>query len=209
MASRQFARDHEQGVLVALQQNQFGRLQVQNLAAQLGPDGAAGPGHQHPLSPYQALDGRLVQVDRVPLEQVLDGEVPDLIDAHLSIQQFAQVGQRGDRHLVGFECADDPAPGCGVRARNRDQNLLRPGLGDDLRQPVPPAEHPNAMDARPSLRLVVINEADRAVPVRRGSLHVTDDPFAGVAGAEHQHGFLALAVAELSGQPAAESQPCK
>ena len=82
------------------------------------------------------------------------------------------------------------APG---RRGDRDDHLVGLGLVEDLRQLARRAAHAHAVDPQPLLERVVVDEADRVQAELRVARELLADLAAALAGADDQHGALAVA----------------
>ncbi len=62
-------------------QHQLGRFAADDLPAQLGADGAARAGDEHPLAPQHAAYGTRISLHRLATQQILDPHIAYLLDA--------------------------------------------------------------------------------------------------------------------------------
>ena len=83
----QFEVDRVEIELAAIQNDQAGRLELCDLAAELGADRAAAAGNQHRLARQFLPDRSPIQLDGFPPQQVLDLHIAHLLDADLSRDQ--------------------------------------------------------------------------------------------------------------------------
>jgi len=118
--------------LVVVQHEQFGGPEPVDLAAQLGSDGSACTGDEHAPAGQVAGDGRDVDLDRAPAQQVGDVQVPQVGEPEPGTQHLAE--QR--KHLDGEACL-----GCGpvhlmhgrrVEVPGRDHEQTGPGGYSDV-----------------------------------------------------------------------------
>ena len=182
----QFHLDGVEVFLAAVEQDQPGRGEADDLAAQFGADRAAGPGDEDRLAPQGVADSGLVEGHLLPAEQILVRDIADRRHRHPAVYQLAEAGQHLVRQAGLLAQGDDPlhlGPGEGD---DGDQQFVGPRLGGEFRQVVDPAEHRDAVDPQPGLGRIVIDEADHLVG--QGGV-VVDLPrrlLGRVAGADHQ-----------------------
>ncbi len=99
-------------------------------------------------------------------------------------------GQRLDRDACLARDVDDALADHARRGGNRDQHLVRTVLGEDLRELLRGAEHPDVVHAQVLLARVVVDQPDRRVAERRALQQLLDDQLCRVPGADDDH-FLA------------------
>src|SRR5262249_55409168 len=118
--------DVEERELGALDEEDLPGLEARDLARELGADRATGAGHHDALAGEELADLRLVEVDRLAAEEILDLHVTDARHADLALEHVVEAGDDAHRHL------DLPAEADQVK------DLLPRDLGDrddDLRDP--------------------------------------------------------------------------
>ena|GEM_PF-3954552 len=161
-------------------------MRGRNLAAQLGADRPAAPGHQdHPVFQGTA-DSVPIEPHRIAAEQVLDGDRVHLADGHLPRHQIPQrwngtVGLLGPLaqlykalHLLGR------------RAGNCQQDQIHGQLCDQLRNRGRcPADRNTVQLAAASARLVV-HKGHGEIGRLRISQHIPDQHLPGAAGPHDQ-----------------------
>ena len=91
--------------------------------------------------------------------------------------------------------------------RDRDQELVRPVVAEDVRELVRRPEHADTVDAEVLLARVVVDDPDRRVAELARALHLLDHELARVAGADDDH-FLASGDQPRRGRPL-EDAPCQ
>ncbi len=143
-----------------LEQDQAARRQAQDLAAQLGADGAARTGDQHTL----AADARPKQVrirrHGIAPQQIADIDLTQLVDVRLAGDQVGQMGERLHVHaqlLQSGEHFAPPAPGS-RRHCKQDPLDIEPAhqVGQQLRR-----VHPEPVDVAALKILLVVDEGHR------------------------------------------------
>jgi hypothetical protein len=139
------AVDHEldgvQRGLVAVEQVEPLGSVAGDLAAQLGADGSAGTGHEHPAPGEVAGDLVDADVDLVAAEQVLEVDVADVGDVHLAVDDPGQRREHLDRHVGSVGVLDDPPHGARRDAGDRDDDDLRARLGHGSGQVLAAPDH--------------------------------------------------------------------
>ena len=103
----QFAVNFIERVLTLLQQQQHARLPLQDLAAKLAADGAAGARDHHRPGAQVACEQGLVRLDRVAAQQVFDVQVVQVAGVHAAPHQVGHAGQGAHVHRMGAQQFDD------------------------------------------------------------------------------------------------------
>ena len=124
----------EDRVLAVPQQDEPGRLEPRELAAELAADRAAGAGDQHRLAGRQLADLRQVGDDRLPPQQVLDLHLPERRDrdaARQDVEHPRHGARTGPCRMRGLHHLAHDLSG---RARHRDDHFLRGKFVDEVGQ---------------------------------------------------------------------------
>ena len=160
--------DLEQRRLRVIDEHEARRADARDLAAQLGPDRAAGAGDEHGLARQVARDRVDVHFDRLASEDVLDLDRSDLArEVEVAGDQLVQARQRLHHDALRARDVDDPLARFARRGRDRDQELVRTAVVEDVRQLVGRPEHADAVQAQVLLARVVVDQADRRVAESR------------------------------------------
>ena len=176
------------------------------LAAELGPDRAARARDENGLA-AQVLGDRLeVDLDGLAAEDVLDLHGADLRrEVRVAGDQVVEAGQRlhGNPRVA---CVLDHllahfAGGGG----DRDQELVRLVVPEDVRQLVGRPEHADTVEPEVLLARIVVDDSDRRVAERARLLHLADHELSRVPGAD-DHDLLA-AGDEARGAGSLEDRP--
>ncbi len=118
--------------------DQFGRPAADDLAAQLGADGAARAGHQHAPAADQRGDLLRVGMHRLAAQQVFDLHVAQLADAGRAAQQLIHAGDDAGAHAGLLADVHDLADGRTRGAGHGDDDLVdlivahQPGMASRL-----------------------------------------------------------------------------
>ena len=118
--------------LAQLHQQQFAWARLDDLAAQLAPDGAASTGHQHHLAANVLVQQLGVGRHGVAPQQVFDVQLAQIAHLHLALRQIHQARQRAHRHLGAQRQLQDLVAPLTAHRRNGQQHiahveLLHPG----------------------------------------------------------------------------------
>ena len=187
----ELALDLEQRRLAVLNQDEPGGTRTRDLTAELGADRAAGAGHEDGLPAEVGRNLLEVDLDLRATEHVLHLHRPDLRgEIRVAGDQLVQAwkGLDGDT-LVARDLDDAPAH-VAVRRRDRDQQLVRPVVAEDVGQLGRRPQYAHPVDTEIPLARVVVDDADRRVAERTVPLQLADDELAGVPGAD-DHDLLA------------------
>ena len=96
MPLAQVQRKHEHLTFGLIEDHQFARTILGQLAGQLGADRSASSGNHDRFAGNRGRDFALVDMDRFAAQQVIGGYFSDLT-AHFSIEQLSQAGQSPER----------------------------------------------------------------------------------------------------------------
>ena len=156
------AVDLEEVVLGVVEQDQELRVDLGDLTAELGADRAAGAGDEDDAVAQVGADAVELTHDRVAAEHVLDPNLAQLaVELDAAAQQLEHGRQGADADLTLAAGGDDFGPQRPGRRGDRDHDLVRFGLVEDLRHLLGRAEHLQAQHPHPALARVVVDEADR------------------------------------------------
>ena len=183
----QLALDLVQRRLGLVDEDQPRRAGPCRLAAELGADRAAGAGDQHRLAAEVLGDLLEVDLDGLAPEDVLDLDGPDLRrKVRVAGDELVEARQRLHRHLRVARLLDDLLAHVARRGGDRDQELVRPVVVEDVRQLRGRPQHAHALDPVVALARVVVDEPDGGI-ADPAALHLLDDQLARVAGADDDH----------------------
>ena len=179
----ELALDVEQRGLGDVDEDEPRRPDACDLAAQLGPDGAAGAGDEHGLILEVGGNALEVDLDLLAAEDVLHLDRPDLTgEVEVAGDELVQARERLHRDVCSLRGLDHLAAHLARGGRDGDQHLVGLVLAHEARQLAHRPENADAEDARVPLALVVVDEADRRVREQARALHLLDDQAARVTG---------------------------
>src|SRR5690606_28577308 len=104
----QLAVDLEDAVLAAPEQQERLRAEGGHLPRELGADGAAGAGDEDDAAPEVVGDLVRLEADGLAPEEVLDVDLPDLVDRRLPAHDLVDAGDDPVGHLRLARQLDDP-----------------------------------------------------------------------------------------------------
>ena len=159
--SAQRELDGVQGGLVAVEHHQLGGGEPVDLAAQLGPDRAAGAGDEHPPAGQVARDRLHVGVELVAAEQVGEVQVADVADADVVGEELGRRRQDLEVHPEVVRGVADLADQLLAGARHRQDHGADPGRADHVGQVVGRAADRHSPHPQVSLARVVVDHRDR------------------------------------------------
>ncbi len=179
------------GVSPWSREDQSRRVRAGDLPAELGADRAPGARDQHGLAREVGRDRLQVDLDRLAAEDVLDLDRTDLRGEVVLVgDQLVEAGERLHGNALPARDLDDMLALLARGGRDRDQELVRPVVAQDVRELVRRPEHADAVDAEVLLARVVVDDPDRRVAELARALHLLDHELTRVAGADDDH-FLA------------------
>ena len=153
---------HEVQVALGLiEQHQPGRPEGRDLAGQLGPDGAGGPGQQHHTVAKVCRHRRQIQIHRRPTQQVLDPYVAELIHARRALQQLVQRRKCLELETSGDALVDHPSHLGEMSRLQCDDGELRPQFAAHGGQIIDRADHADATDGPSLTGAVQVDQPDR------------------------------------------------
>ena len=158
---------------------------ARDLAAQLGPDRAAGAGDENALAARSPAIGLHVGLDLMASQEVLGGDVANGAEVH-SCQQVINAGKHLDIEVGAARKVVDPDHQLGAGARNRDHDRRGAALRRDGRQVVDRPPNVDAAVAEVTFSPVVIEHADRFPGVGAISQHRVDELTGSVAGSDDE-----------------------
>ena len=156
-------------VLVNVQDNQLPGVMPGNLPAQLAADGAAAAGDQHHLAGEKFGNRLRIQLHRSSAQQVLNGHVLHLGQAHLTVYQLVQ--SRQHPHPAGGFLAQlqNLRLGLGRGGGNGKDNLGNPIPLHRLENVIPAAYNGHTVEKFSLFGRVVVNDtAQSAVHILAG-----------------------------------------
>ena len=153
--------------LADVHDDEAGGLEAHNLATQLASDGAAPTGDEDSASGELAAHGGPVEHDRLAVQKVRDGHLPELAGRETAQDDVLQPGYRPDRDVRALAMLDNPPHLGRTRGRYRDGDDLRPGTRDDVRDAAAGSEDADAMNVSSPLLAGVVDEAHREVSAVR------------------------------------------
>ena len=146
-------------IFINIHDNQPGRLMRGDLPTQLASDGTAAARDHHHLVLHIAQNGVQIHADRLSSQKVFHLHVPQLADAHFTVDQLVHAGQGTQlavRLLTDIQDVTDHRSG---RGRNRDKNfinIIQVGGLDDF---VPAAHHLDALNELAPFLFIVVDDA--------------------------------------------------
>ena len=189
------ALDLEEVVLGVVEQDQQARAHLRDLSRELGADRAARPGHHDHAVLQVGADAVELLAHRVAPEDVLHLHLAQLArELHAAPQELEDRRERADRDCPLATSGNDLRPQLAGRRRDRDHDLVRRVLLEQLGDLGRAAEHAQAEQSHPTLARVVVHEPDRLHTERRVQLELAHHHLASGAGADDQRlARLALA----------------
>ena len=139
--------------LVDIEQGRRARLELEHRPGQLAPDGAAGPGDEHPLPVHEGADGREIDLDLLPPQQVLDPDLLDIGERDVPVDEVEDAGEDLDLGRAAG-VPDDLHHGpdvLGTNGRDGDQHFVDRVRLQHRGDIVPRPQDPDAVDAHPLL----------------------------------------------------------
>ena len=155
----QLAVHLEERELGPLDEQELLRTETGDLPGELRADRAAGAGDHDALARQERPDLRLVEIDRLASQQVLDLDVAYARHVHLALEHVVEARDDPDAHLdlpADADQAQDLLPG---DLGDRDHDLLDAEVPDEARKVLGRAEHADAVDHGAPLLQVVVDEA--------------------------------------------------
>ena len=126
------AVDLEEVVLGVVEHHQQPRLDLGDLAAELGADRAAGAGDEDDAVAQVGADAVELAHDRLAAEHVLDLDLAQLlVELDAAAQQLEDGRQGADANLALAAGGDDLGPQRARRRGDRDHHLVGLGLVED------------------------------------------------------------------------------
>ncbi len=187
----ELAFDLEQPLLPVVDEDEPGRPDPRDLAAELGADRSSRARDQHDLSGQIPGDGVDVDLDGLAPEQVLDLHRADLArEVEVGRDHREEPGERLHRHALGACDLDDPLARLARGGRDRDQELVGPAIAEEVPELVGRPQHADPVQAQVLLPRIVVDEADRRVAERRRTQHLAEDLLGRISGPDDDD-FLA------------------
>ena len=162
--------DGEQGRFRAVDQGQVGAVETGRLAGQLAANAAAGAGDQHPPAPDQGGQGRGVQFNGLPRQQLFDADIAQGHQGHaLMVAQVDNAGQAQHPHTLSLEAPEmvraEPLDLAGLIQEQHGPRIAVPAAQIDQRlvQPVKAFEDADSANLLAHIAQVQANDADRGV----------------------------------------------
>ncbi len=127
----------------------------------------------------------MIDLDRLTAEKVLDLDRADLAgEVEVGRDHHRESGQRLDRNALGARDLDDTLALLSRGGRDRDQELVRAAVAQQVAQLGGRSEHANPVQAQVLLARVVVDEPDGRVAERGAAEHLAQDLLGRVAGAD-------------------------
>ncbi len=135
-----------------------------------------------------ARDRLEVGLDRLAPEEVLDLDGTDLArEVEVARDQLVQSRERVHGDALGACDRDDALAHVSRRRRNRDEELVRAAVAQELGQLGGRPEDAHPVQTQVLLARVVVDEADRRVAERRVPQHLAQDQLRRVTRADDEH----------------------
>ncbi len=204
----QLLLDPEDRILAVTQQDQAGRLQAAELAAQLRTDGAARTGDQHGPLRGQSLQLPQVDLHRLPPQQVLDFHLAEGEGIESSREDIGDPGQGAHRDARCGGRVDQVTEHSARSGRHRDQQLGDVILAADAGRVRQAAEDREAGQFVILFRGIVVHEAHRLQAEGAIGMQLAEEHDPGGPGAGNQHrAGLEVGIVVLVPAEGAHQQP--
>src|SRR5262245_28255191 len=143
------------------------------------------------------------------LQQILDGELSNLTDGDLAVENIVKVRRRLDRYSERLEHADDRTQLGRPGARDGHDDDVRPCPFDNRREVASRPVHLDAVDPTTHLCQIIVSKPNRLVRALAIVKHVADDRFPGVARAVDEHSTALVEIPQFAPYSPRQSQPPK
>ena len=179
-------------------------LKLQNLPAEFRADGAARSCHSDTASCDQFLYRCRIKAYGSALQQVFEGEVPDLAHGDFAVQNVAEIWKRCDWNFEWLQGRHDFPELLRGGPRHGDKHFVNLHPVHDGAQVLSCSQHRNAVDPVTHFIRIVVDESDGVHLIKRIVPHVPDNHLARVAGPVDENSFFPGIGADLPPDPARE-----
>ena len=176
----------EEGRLGVVKEDDAGGVKAADLAADLAADAPRGAADEDSFPFQKGPDPLEVEAHRFPAEEVLEVDIPHLLDRDLAVDQVADAGEGLEGDAEGLAVLDNRPHLFARRRGDGDDDLLDPVLPAEGLQLLPGAEDLKAGEGAAQLVGVVIDKTDDRLVQRRVLPDLLGDHLAGAAGADDQ-----------------------
>jgi len=186
-------------VFVDIENDQLLRVVPRDLAAELRTDAPAAARDEDDLAVDEVIDLVKIGGDGLAAQKVLDGDVPELRDGDLAVDELVIPGEH--LHLTAGLVADaeDFLPVLPRHAGHGEEDLRYLILLDILEDRLSSADDGDALDGAVPLVGVVVDDADRDVVHLVRGLHVAQDHSSGLPRADDHDAAAGLALTAQTG----------
>ena len=191
-------------VFVNVEDHQFFRLEAGKLAAKLTADASTAAGDHDSLIFDQVRQATHIDSDNIPLQQIFNIDLPDGLDAHITVGQLVDAGHLLE--LAASAAADLPNLFLGLSGQGGDGQ-------DDLRDAVfihggfdhvTAAHDPHAHQLTALFAGVIVDDADHLVLGEATVLEFPQHQSTGLTGTDEQ-GVLTAGVGQAGPKPTKET----
>ena len=178
------------------------RLEGRNLAAQFRTDGTATPGDEDCFATEPVADPLPVKGDRVPAEDILDRDIPELIDGDLSRYQCIERGYCLKRNPALLAQLNQVAHLGDPRGWHGKHDEFDIETCHNIRYLIAAADDRDTVQVLPLTPRLVIDEGNRHVVMPVFAQQVAHQHFTGLAGADNQYPLAGLQIQLVIARPA-------
>ena len=151
--------DPVERVLRPFHEEELQGREARDLPDQLRADRPSRPRDEDASPREEPPNPLVVELHRLPSEEVRDVDVPHLADAHPPVEHLVEPRDDPGPHAAVLADPHDPPQVLPRGLRDRDDDLLHPVLRDEERDLLRRPYHPDSLDHRSGLRRVVVHEA--------------------------------------------------
>ncbi len=142
------------------EQDEEPRGRARDVPAQLAPDGASRARDEHRLAGERLPRRFEIEIDRFPSHEILDPDVPDLLDVDVPLEDLHDAGDDLEREPRLPAVLDHASHEVARGARDRDDDLVHGAARHDALELHRPPEHGASEDLPAGETGIVVEKSD-------------------------------------------------